>query len=277
MLVGSPRRFAEDPEFLAALERVIPGPRLTAFANASGVELRTLPEGCIAGFDYGTLYLARVGQDTRRVRKRFEARLVSEPVIRSPRPGVWRTTGIIGRTPESLLTVNDDFSAIALGDPLLVRIVEGFALARFKKTEPAQKGAALSTLPTELRLAPLQFYAPGPFAGEWARGTQGLLAKAFAVGVAVSISKPGRLKVRAVMSGTFGPSLVKSRDSLLKTWDAIQTSAVGHVLGLEKTTEPSRLDVQPNQATLDIEFVAEDLMKGLSAALSADAAGIFDL
>jgi hypothetical protein len=277
MVIGSPQTFAENPEFLRALGRLIPEQRLAAFANGSGVELRTLPEGCIAGFDYGTVYFARVGKNTTRVRERFETRLVSEPVVRSPHSGVWRVTGMVARTPESLLTVDNDFAAVSVGDPLLVRIAEGFVLERFRKAVPALKGAALATLPLELQSAPLQLYAPGPFPELWTRGAQGLLAQTFAIGIAVSLSKPARLDVHAVMSGAFGPNVEDSRARLLKTWDAIQTSAVGHVLGLDKTTEPSKLEVQVSQATLDFSLVAEPLMKGLSAALSADAAGIFDL
>jgi hypothetical protein len=276
MVVGSPRAFAQDQQFMTAFERLIPAERLAAFAGASGIQLATLPEGCIAGFDYGTLYLARVGNNTARVRERFEARLVTDPVTRSPRSGVWRVTGMIANTPESLLSVDNDFSAISLGDPLLIRIVEGFTLDRFKKTPAALSGAALSTLPGELKAGPLQFYAPGPFPEEWAKGAQGLLAQALAFGVVVTLSGGSRLKVHAVMSGDFGPDLDQARSRLLNTWDAIQTSTIGHVLGLKENTEPSRLEVHTGEATLDFTLDSESLMKGLAAAVSADTKGIFD-
>ena len=234
MVVGNPKTFAQDPGFLSAFERLIPEVQLAAFANGSGVQLRTLPEGCIAGFDYGTLYLVRVGNETHRVRERFEARLVSDPVIRSPQSGVWRITGLIANTPETLLSIDNDFAAIALGDPLLIRIVEGFALARFRKAQPALSGAALSTLPSELKSAPLRFYAPGPFPETWAKGAEGLLAQAFAMGVAVSLGTQARLRVHVVVSGTFGPDTEQARAILLSTWDAIQTSSLGHILGLQE-------------------------------------------
>ena len=278
MVVGNPRVFADNQPFLAAFERLIPAQRLAAFANGSGVELRTLPEGCIAGFDYGTLYLARSGRDTRRVQERFEARLVSGPVKKSPQPGIWRTTGLVANTPESLLIVDDDFSAVALGDPLLVRVVEGFALGRFKKTRPALSGASLATLPPELQSAPLRFYAPGPFSEAWSNGVQGLLARAFAIGAAVSLGEGAQIKVRAVITGAFGPDLDESRARLLKTWDAILTSAVGHVLGLERAIVPGTFDlnVRESQATIDLVLNADSLMKGVSAAVQEDTKQIFD-
>jgi hypothetical protein len=279
MVAGSPRVFADNPQFLAAFQHLVPEERLAAFASGSGVELRTLPEGCIAGFDYGTLYLARVGVGTHRVQEQFETRLVSEPIKRSPQPGVWRTTGLIANTPESLLTVDGDFSAVALRDPLLIRIVEGFALGRFKKSSPALHGAALSTLPSELQTAPLRFYAPGPFSEALAKGVQGLLARAFAVGAAASLNQEGQLKVRVVVTGAFGPDLDESRARLMRTWDAILTSAVGHVLGLEQTVVPGTFDlhVRDDQAVLDFALNSELLMRGISAAVQDDVKSILEL
>jgi hypothetical protein len=261
---------------MRALGRLIPDQQLAAFASGSGVQLHTLSEGCVAGFDFGTLYLARVANQTQRVRDRFEARLVSEPLVRSPRVGVWRVTGIIGNTPESLLTVDNNFAAVAVGDPLLVRIVEGFALDRFKKTSPALEGAALSTLPRELQAAPLCYYAPGPFVDDWAGGAEGVLARAFAIGAAATIDARAILQVHVVISGTFGPNLEDTRARLLKTWDTIQTSSVGRVLRLQETTEPSTINVRDNQATLDVKFPISSLMEGLSVAVSAEVTRIFD-
>jgi hypothetical protein len=278
MLVGSPRVFADSPDFLAAFEHLVPKDRLDAFAKGSGVNLRTLPEGCIAGFDYGTIYLARVGKETSHVRERFEARLVSEAVTKSAAPGVWRVTGLVANTPESLLTVDDDFAAISVGDPLLVRVAESFALGKFKKTSPALAGAALSTLPKDLELAPLRFYAPGPFAESWAKGVDGLLARAYAVGATVSPGTEATLKLHLVISGAFGPDLEESRIRILKTWAALLNSPVGHVLELEHAVVANsfELEVDGGQAILDVSLNANLLIKGLSAAVQADTRALFD-
>jgi hypothetical protein len=184
-------------------------------------------------------------------------------------------TGLVANTPESLLVVDDDFTAISVGDPLLVRIVESFTLGRFKKTNPALTGAALSTLPKGLESAPLRFYAPGPFPETW---VQGLLARAYAAGAAVSFGEGASLKVHLVISGAFGPDVVESRVRILKTWDALLTSPVGHVLGLERAVGPGTfaLDVRDDQAVLDLTLDAEVLMKGLSTAVEGDTKSLFD-
>ncbi len=92
------------------------------------------------------------------------------------------------------------------------------------------------------------------------------------------LAKIPEIKVRAVLTGAFGPDLDESRARLLKTWDAILTSAVGHVLGLEQTIVPGtfELNVRDNQANLDFALNADTLMRGLSAAVQDDAKGIFD-
>jgi hypothetical protein len=166
--------------------------------------------------------------------------------------------------------------AVALGDPLLIRIVEGFALDRFKKTSPALKGAALATLPRDLQSSPLCYYAPGPFSDDWAGGAEGILARAFAIGAAATIDARAILQVHIVISGTFGPNLENTRARLVKTWDTIQTSPVGHVLRLQETTEPSTINVQDSQATLDVKLPLLSLMEGLSTAVSAEVTRIFD-
>lgn len=278
MVAGSPRAFAEKPELLSAFERLIPSGRLDAFATGSGVDLRTLSEGCIAGFDYGTIYLARSGKDTSKVRERFEVRLVSDAIRKSPTAGVWRVTGLIGNTPESLLTIDDDFIGIAVGDPLLVRVAESFALGKFKRTSPALLGASLSTLPRELEQAPLRFYAPGPFPETWARGVEGLFARAYAVGASVSFDTGTILKLHIVVSGAFGPDIEESRSRILKTWDTLLASPVGHLLELQRAIEAGSfgLDVRDERADLTVAVNAETLVQGLSAAVEADTRALFD-
>jgi hypothetical protein len=199
-------------------------------------------------------------------------------VTKSPQPGVWRVTGLVANTPESLLTIDGDFAAVSVGDPLLIRVAEGFALGRFKKTSPALAGAALSTLPTSLKEAPLRFYAPGPFAGTWAKGVQGLLARAYAIGATVSLEPSASLRVHLVIAGAFGPDLDDSRGRILNTWDALLASAVGHVLGLELAVEANSfaLDVQNDKAILDVVLNSELLLQGLSAVVQGDAKTLFE-
>jgi len=272
LLVGWPKALAQSPELSTEMNRLLSKEKLDAFATSSGVDLRALPEGCIAGFDYGTLYLGRTGTDNDLVRKRFEARLVTDPIIRSSRQDLWRVTGLVANTPESLLTVAHDFAAFAVGDPLLARIVEAFAVGRFKKSKPALAGAALATLPRDLSEAPLRFYAPGPFTNEWARAAGGVLARALAIGAAITLPSSSVIHVRVVISGAFGPDLERTRSHLLDTWSNLELSAIGHLLRLQDTLEPASIAVLDDLATINVSFPVSALMQGLSAAVIDDVA-----
>lgn len=270
LLAGRPQELARSPELLAEVQSMLSSARLDTFATSSGVELRELPEGCIAGFDYGTLYLARVGSNTPTVRKRFETRLITDPVVRSSRSGLWRVTGLVANTPESLLVVDNDFTAVAVGDPLLARVAEAFALGRFKKSKPALAGAALASLPVDLQNAPLRFYAPGPFTNEWARAADGVLARAMALGASASLATSSVLRIRLVLSGAFAADQEKTRSQLLSAWEHLQVSTIGHLLRLQETLEPATVSVADDAATLTVSFAVSTLMKGVSAAVIDD-------
>lgn len=270
MVAGRPLELARSPALLAEVQRMLTRGRLEAFTSSSGVDLRELPEGCIAGFDYGTLYLARTGKSNALVRSRFEARLVSDPVVRSRRHDVWRVTGLVANTPESLLVVDQDFTAFAVGDPLLARIVESFVTGRFRKSKPALGGAALAGLPVGIHDAPLRFYAPGPFTGEWARAADGVLTRAFAFGASVQLPTPSVLQIRLVLSGSFGPDLEETRTRLIATWRGLQLSAIGHLLRLHESLEPAVIDVRNDAASVTVSYPVSSLMRGISAAVVDD-------
>ncbi|HEY5959037.1 MAG TPA: hypothetical protein VIV60_20900, partial [Polyangiaceae bacterium] len=165
MLVARPNELLQSAPLRRGLEKLFPSERLELFAQQSGLDIRSLGVGCVAGFDLGTLYLAET-MATQKVEKAFLARLASEPVTKHPGPGVTHITGLIGLTPESFVGVEGRLVGVSVKDPTLTRIVGAFALERLKKSPSALAGAALRDLPKSLAVDPLQFYAPGPFKDE---------------------------------------------------------------------------------------------------------------
>src|SRR6185295_4064338 len=97
-----------------------------------------------------------------------------------------RISGAVSGMPETLVSVRGHLVAVALGDPTPARVAELYAEGRLARSPSALHGSALATLPGTLGRAPLVFYAPGPFSGEWASGARGLLGAAVALGVAVT-------------------------------------------------------------------------------------------
>ena len=265
MVVARLSELAHTPAFADAARVLFPKERLDAFARSTGVDLRDTPTGVAAGFDYATLFLAETSGDDRNVEARFVDRLLVL-ASRSERAGMSRVTGIVGQTPESLVRAEGQFVAVSVGDPSLARVVELLALGRMDRVPPALRGSALSTLPRDLEAAPLRFYAPGPFSGEWARGARGLFAAALAIGVAAEPT-PSGLRLKAVLSGDWSGQDVAR---LASSWADLAESALGRLLGLDQPISQPEVTLAQQTLTLTVVVALRPLASGLEAAVAAD-------
>ena len=276
MVVGSPRQLARHPSLRPAIGLLLPDTRLDAFAQGSGVELRNTEHALVAGFDYATLYVVEP-PNAARVEERFRARLVTEPAVVRPHPRVARVRGLVGKTPQTLLRVDDRLIAVSVGSATPARVVELFALEKLEKSPPALRGAALSTLPKDLGNAPLRFYAPGPFGQEWTRGARGLLAAAVAVGARVQPLPNGRVEVAIFVTGDWSKTAIEATSGLLAAWEDLANSGTGRLLGLKEPVSPARVDLKGDVLELRVELDAMTLARGLRAAVEADVWEILDL
>ncbi|HWZ91048.1 MAG TPA: hypothetical protein VNW92_19440, partial [Polyangiaceae bacterium] len=89
-----PHEILAEPELGQAVLQIVSNRRLDAFAESSGVDLRSVPRAAIAGFPYATLYLAEVPSGVTAVaRERFGDRLLAGAVTKQPRSDLVRITG----------------------------------------------------------------------------------------------------------------------------------------------------------------------------------------
>lgn len=277
LFIGRPLELAQNAEFAEAAGRLLPEARLNAYADATGVDLRTVPTGLVAGFDYATLYMAEMRTGQARVEQRFIERLLHDADIDSKHPKLRKLSGVAGQTPETLLISRGQWVAVAVGDPSPARVAEGFALRRLRRSPPALRGSALSTLPAKLEQAPLRFYAPGPFEGEWARAARGLLARTFAVGFAGTPASGGVLDACVVLSGDFADLGSEAEPRVLGAWEDLSQSSTGTLLGLRETSGPVRVRATAEQLELCVPLSLTALARGLRAAVSADAWELLDV
>jgi hypothetical protein len=277
MVAGRPRELAQNTEFAEAVGRLLPEARLSAYAQSTGVDLRTLPNGLIAGFDYATLYMAEMRKGDELVEQRFGARLLHDATLESKHPKLRRLSGVVGRTPETLLVARGHWVALAVGDPSPTRVAEGFALRRLRRSPPALRGSALSTLPAHLEQAPLRFYAPGPFVGEWARAARGLLARSFAIGFAAKPAAGRTLDACVVLAGDFGDLGAEAEPRLRGAWEDLAESSTGTLLGLRQAASASRVRASAEQLELCVALSLAEITRGLHAAVSADAWELLDV
>jgi hypothetical protein len=266
LVVARLSELAHDRAIAAALDLLFPGPRLAGFAIATGLDLREVSVGVAAGFDYATLYAAEVPTGGEVVEQRFIDRLVGEASTTRPRPGIVRISGALSGVPETLVSVRGHLVAVSLGDPTPARVAELYAEGRLGRSPSALQGSALSTLPPLLARAPLAFYAPGPFTGEWASGARGLLGAAVALGVAVSPDGDA-LRVTIVLTGRFD---AVDAERLGSAWSDLEGSTMGRLLGLDRPIEPAKTSSGPDRLTLEVRLGLMPLVTGLRAAVAAD-------
>lgn len=275
MLVGSPRRVATHVAFRDAVSVLLPPPRLDGFAAGSGVDLRKLDSALVAGFDLGTLYAFQPeAGTTSRVVARFRERLVSGERRHAPHPHLERISGIVGSTPETLVRLEDQLLAIAVGDPTSARVVEAFARAKLRTSPTALRGAALSTLDAPPKDSVATFYAPGPFSGEWARGARGLMADALALSISVAPLEAGRARFTVQVTGDFPPS---GADELRQALGDLATSPMGKLLGLDQTDTTPILHEREHALSVDVDLNLGPIARGLRAAVAADVWEIMDM
>ena len=142
-----------------------------------------------------------------------------------------RVSGVVGSTPEALVRVGSELVAVAEGDPALARVVELRALGRAGRIAPAFEGAALATLPSELRAPhPVAAYVPGPLDPAALGDSTGLLAGTLALCASLAPDNTV-LHLELALSGQWRPALDEPR--LREAWQSFVSSAIGSRLGLE--------------------------------------------
>jgi len=263
-----PGELLGHPELGPALRQVLTERRLDAFTEASGVDLRRVPKAAVAGFPYATVYLAEVPADmAESARERFTERLVAGATTKRPRPNLTRITGVVGQTPETLLTVEDHALAVTVGDPLYAKIAEAYAEERLKTSPSALRGSALKALPPLDAENPIVLLAPGPFADEWRSAALGLLESTVAIGV--SIRPIGHDKIAATVSlaGGWGNEADAAARRLATAWTSFTQSSAGHLFQLNPNAV---VESTPELLTLRVELDIEPLARGLKAAVFSD-------
>jgi hypothetical protein len=275
LLVLEPRQILSEPELKQAISEVIPSVRFEAFAESSGVDLRVLPQAAIASFPYSTLYVAELPSGVAALaRARFSERLLAGAVTKRAHPGLTRITGVIGQTPETLLTVDDRLLAISVGDPLPAKIAEAYAEGRLKHSPAALRGAALSTLPELASSNAAVLFAPGPFVDEWQRAAGGLLQSTVAIAITAQPIGSGKVATTIYLAGAWQDSADDATRRLSAAWTNFAQSSAGRLFELNHVAEVS---ASPDVLRLRVELELAALVRGVRASVLADLSQILNL
>jgi hypothetical protein len=275
LVLVKPKQIFAEPELARAIEQIVPARGFAAFAAASGVDLHAVPDAAIAGWAYSTLYVAELPSGVAALaRARFSERLLSGALTKQAHPGLYRITGVIGQTPETLVTVDERLVAIAVGDPVQAKVVEAYAAQRLKNSPTALRGAALRALPDLAASSAAVFYAPGPFANEWQHAANGLLESTVALGIAVQPIGNGKVATTICLAGEWQSSAGDAANRLSAAWTTFARSSAGHLFELNEAAE---VRATPELLTLHVELDLAAIVRGLKASVLGDLSEILRL
>jgi hypothetical protein len=75
------------------------------------------------------------------------------------------------------------------------------------------------------------------------------------------------LQLQLVITGYFHAD---DRERLLASWQAVASSSLGALLGLDQPIEPVSIAASQDQLTLDLRLAVQPLLSGLQTLLSGD-------
>jgi hypothetical protein len=275
-VVGRPAGLERRPDLASLLRNLFPIDRLEAFRTVTGVDLAKVKVGAVAGFQVGTLYLAELGEPVASdVRERFAERLDEGGMARKPRPKVHRISGTSHESPRALVTVDDDFIAVAVDDTVLAKIVEAYA-ARRLRSPSALRGAALRDLPPLPTEALVALYAAGPFPDDLTRAAHGVLAQTSSLVITLVGGAPERLRATLTLAGDYSPDPAAAGKRLASAFRALCESSTGTLVGLSEAGSPE-IVAHLHQLTLTADLPLRPLVQRLRAVVSGNVHEIFDL
>jgi len=271
---AAPAKLAESQSFRPALELWLSSERRQAFAATTGFKLESLPRGLIAGFDFGSLYLAELPHaSAARARERFDQRQLRGASQRHPDPGVSVLSGVADGVPVGLVTIDDRVLAYCVGDLRLCSVVEAYARGRLR-AKSAFQGAALHGLHQETEDAPVSAFVPGPFAERWHQAAGGLLAAATALTAQLVPTAAGRAALELTLHGDF--SEPGAAELLQSTYMSVAGSSTGALLGLGAALD-TRVNQTDDRVALRVPLPVTEVARGVRAATNADLDEIFRL
>lgn len=278
VVLAKPSVLNGNRAFMNAIEPLLPASRLELYARDTKLDLRGLSSAAVVGFDLGILYMAETDTDLTPATRAFEERLITAAEVKHPHPRLTRVSGVVGKTPESLLRYDGKLLAVAVGDTTTVRIVEAFARKKLKRSPSLFGGVALRSFRDFGKDAPVAFFAPGPFEGRWIYGGAGLMAAATALGIALEPSSDGRqLKGTLAIDGPWQDSDAEPVARIREAWQALAESSTGRLFGLHEPRTPPVFEASDTRIRMDVWLELEPVVEGLRAAVSADVWEMLDV
>lgn len=249
---------------------VVEPSQLAAFEYSVGLRGSSVDAVAVAGFDYSTLYLARVAppqaQEVNVATARFAERLAQAPVSQDVLE-LRLLSGIREASPQHFAQLDRVTAAWAEGDPSPLKA--SMLLAQRRLTvAPALRGASLSLLPPECHVGDVVVYLPGPLARDEAltAADSGVLDSVLAASTALSLREE-HLHVGGCLVGDWHDTGITRVRSLL---DAVLAHRFTSLLGLDETERRARVTQAGDVVQFSYQWRAKPALERARALLELD-------
>jgi hypothetical protein len=257
-----------------SLARILRDERLDALAQATGIDLRVLPEFILAGHrtqgagvSASTLFVVRNDRDPAELERKFRERLTSDLERREvghQLVGVW---GRIGRQEGGFFAAGRHVVGFQYDGPRgrgSARLALLHAEGRLSAQTAASNDPDVAALERRLGAALARGYWLGPFDGATSRGVRGLLAGATSTGLALQPTTEGTLALTLRLQGAYGGT--NALVHLEGAFQDLAASDLGNLLGLGALRSAVRCNEEPDGLVLHVDLDAHALLGGLAAA-----------
>ncbi len=246
---------------------LLPQNNVQGFERSLGLELRTLHEVAIAGFDYSTLYVVRGTADFDATRTRFSSRLAVDPLVTSiGRKQLY--TGLFDNEVVHYATLDQTTASWSNGDPTPAKAALLLAQRQLRRSPSALDGASLQLLPESCKQGPAIAFVPGPIGSP--PGTEpsasGVLDATLAVAIRATIEAKF-LALRLCWRGDWKEDGIRRTKALL---DTVLNSRFATLLELTAEERAGTFTQHDELVEVSYRWAAAKVLRRLQAVLSLD-------
>ncbi len=279
-LVDAAPKHLREAGLERAISRIVTGRAFDDFKGRNGgIDLREMDEVMVASYGGVTVSGVRGLLDPGAVERAFtsrasavDARAIDHaPDVAEDR--IVRVFGMLRGVRTQVCTLGRSAALLEEGTLGPVRAAVAFAQGKLKRTKPALHTRPLDRVAELLGDAPLRFFAPGPFEGEWSKAAGGILAAATAFG-ARAVMVEGTLMFSFVFTGTEATSWDRDAEAVQKrlsaAFDVVSQSDLGKLARADKPKVSATTRIDKDALWLHVGYDPALLAEGIHAALDAE-------
>lgn len=272
-----------------SIRKWLPPSRLHAFRSQTGLDPLAVTKLVVARFERSTLYLIETHDNAQQVQNQFKNSYIVDATTTAYQPDA---SCISGRTDygvmQAVCALGANTVVIEHGGHRQAQIAALAALGRLKRTPRVFDLGDMRFAASMLPERGVRWFALAPFEQPWDKALHGLAAASSVVAIGAyacedscqaivseRTKKPANaLLLRTRLVGSWGADAPRASQLLQASWQDLEQSHLGRVLGLNEPLQATHIHVQDSAIGLDVTVDLDQILQGLYHLLAAESAEI---